>query len=363
MTANLELGQASSSLAEKELQARMREADNARRALNNGPGKDKKEKLRDACEGFEAMFIQKMWEGMRATLPQDGLMHGRDEKFWQGMYDQELGKSMAKSGGIGLADMMVAQLSRDLQDAGAVAASSRGRRPLDIQPAPLLTAAPQETPKAAVQAAPASTADIYSGAAEQPAAPEPVEAAQPANPVSTALEDLAGQVIITRTIRATTDKPSGIPVLPRDHPVVSGRPATRETNSEAAGTDPVTPYSAPVRTAWQPVSDNKAKPSVRQKNVTARDAHNVQPNAHPNVQPTARPAGQHASSGRSQLTPEAILTGGPELASTQAAQSAGKPLPTVASAQPRTSADLLKQQFSGQSAVGAAVESVPKGNS
>ncbi len=75
---------------------------------------EKEKKLREACEGFESIFIQKMWQQMRATLPQENPLVGREEKFWQSMYDQELAKEMASSGGIGLADMMYGQLSKNL---------------------------------------------------------------------------------------------------------------------------------------------------------------------------------------------------------------------------------------------------------
>ena len=66
----------------------------------------KAKKLREACEGFESIFIQKMWQEMRKTVPQNGMMHGKEEHYWQDMYDQELAKKMTSAGGIGLADMM-----------------------------------------------------------------------------------------------------------------------------------------------------------------------------------------------------------------------------------------------------------------
>ncbi len=75
----------------------------------------KRAKLRSASEGFEAIFIQRMWEQMRENVPKDGLMTSKDEKFWQSMYDQELSKSMASAGGIGLADMMMEQLDNTTQ--------------------------------------------------------------------------------------------------------------------------------------------------------------------------------------------------------------------------------------------------------
>lgn len=84
----------------------------------------KAKKLREACEGFESIFIQKMWQEMRNTVPKGGLLQGKEERFWQDMYDQELSKSMTSAGGIGLADMMYEQLSRNLVSASRSAAGS-----------------------------------------------------------------------------------------------------------------------------------------------------------------------------------------------------------------------------------------------
>ncbi len=115
------------------------------KALQNLAGSDesaeaKREKLREASEGFEAIFIQQMWEEMRASLPKDGLMSSsKEEQFWQGMYDEELAKSMASSGGIGLADMMMDQLEAGITDV-AVKPNSTRSNGLSIAPAPLLGA-------------------------------------------------------------------------------------------------------------------------------------------------------------------------------------------------------------------------------
>ena len=137
--------------------------DALRREMNTGPAKDKKQKLREACEGFESVFIQKMWEQMRATVPESSLMHSKDEKIWQGMYDQELSKKMAHAGGIGLADMMMSQLGKNLEEAAPKALNtSLKRQPIPIAPAPLFTEA--EMPD--VKQAPGATGGIYGAAAE-----------------------------------------------------------------------------------------------------------------------------------------------------------------------------------------------------
>ncbi len=172
-----------STLNEVEIKARQREIETSGTALNGTTDNAAKEKkLRTACEGFEALFIQKMWEGMRASLPKDGMITGsRDEKMWQSMYDQELGKSMASAGGIGLADMMMSQLSRNLQSASDVAAMTARRTPMDIEPVPLVSAPMAMDGGTATEAAKAEakplleTHDLYSEAAQDQLTPEAQE--------------------------------------------------------------------------------------------------------------------------------------------------------------------------------------------
>ena len=101
----------------------------AQLAQLRGPGSTlspeaKQKKLREACEGFESIFIQKMWQEMRKSVHQSSFMHSRDEQFWQDMYDQELAKKMTSAGGIGLADMMYEQLSSHLTSASKTTASA-----------------------------------------------------------------------------------------------------------------------------------------------------------------------------------------------------------------------------------------------
>ena len=78
-----------------------------------GAGVDKKDKeLKEACKGFEAMFLSMMYKEMRATVPEDKLFgESNGQKIFQDMRDSELMKNVADSGGVGLADMMYRQLS------------------------------------------------------------------------------------------------------------------------------------------------------------------------------------------------------------------------------------------------------------
>ncbi len=127
----------------------------------------KAKKLREACEGFESVFIQKMWQEMRNTLPKNGLLHGREEQFWQDMYDQELSKKMTSAGGIGLADMMYEQLSRNLVSASRSAAGLGRNAAFSPSAAPLLP----ETP-----AAPAAEQPVAAAATGVPAADRAADA-------------------------------------------------------------------------------------------------------------------------------------------------------------------------------------------
>ena len=70
-------------------------------------------KLREACEGFEAMFLSMMYKQMRATVPENDLFGKKSNaiEIFEDMRDTELMNVAAKSGGIGIADMMYQQLT------------------------------------------------------------------------------------------------------------------------------------------------------------------------------------------------------------------------------------------------------------
>lgn len=81
-------------------------------------------KLHAAATQFEGVFLQMVMSSMRDTVPQLSIF-GHDsasEQTWQGMLDDEYAQSMAKSGGLGLAQQLERQLrSRVLDDAAAEA--------------------------------------------------------------------------------------------------------------------------------------------------------------------------------------------------------------------------------------------------
>lgn len=67
--------------------------------------------LKVAAQQFEMVFLNMMLKTMREATPQDGMMDSEQTKMFTGMLDQQLAQEMSTRG-IGLADVMVRQLSR-----------------------------------------------------------------------------------------------------------------------------------------------------------------------------------------------------------------------------------------------------------
>jgi len=67
--------------------------------------------LKATAQQFESVFMNMMLKSMRDATPQDGMFDNEQTKMFTGMLDQQLVQNMS-SRGIGLADMMVKQLSR-----------------------------------------------------------------------------------------------------------------------------------------------------------------------------------------------------------------------------------------------------------
>jgi peptidoglycan hydrolase FlgJ len=82
------------------------------------PGPSAKQKLRKACTDFEAVFISKMWEQMRATIPKGGMLQSPQEEMYRSMFDREFTEKMAQDGGIGLGDMLYNQLKDKIKGGG-----------------------------------------------------------------------------------------------------------------------------------------------------------------------------------------------------------------------------------------------------
>jgi peptidoglycan hydrolase FlgJ len=71
--------------------------------------------LKAAAQQFETVFLNMMLKSMREATPQDGVFDSEQTKMFTGMLDQQLAQSMSASRGVGLAEIMVKQLSRNSQ--------------------------------------------------------------------------------------------------------------------------------------------------------------------------------------------------------------------------------------------------------
>ncbi|MBI5007593.1 MAG: flagellar assembly peptidoglycan hydrolase FlgJ [Nitrosomonadales bacterium] len=67
--------------------------------------------LKTVAQQFETVFLNMMLKSMREATPQDGVFDSEQTRMFTGMLDQQLAQSMADRG-VGLADIMVRQLSR-----------------------------------------------------------------------------------------------------------------------------------------------------------------------------------------------------------------------------------------------------------
>lgn len=76
--------------------------------------------LKSAAQQFEAVFVNMMLKSMRDATPQDGMFDNEQTKMFTGMLDQQLAQNISARG-VGLADVMVRQLSHQ---AGTTAANA-----------------------------------------------------------------------------------------------------------------------------------------------------------------------------------------------------------------------------------------------
>ncbi len=73
--------------------------------------------LREVCQKFEAIFIQSMFKGMRATVSDGGLLDkGLDTEIFEEMMDQEVARELAGTQSVGIAASLFEQLQKETPD-------------------------------------------------------------------------------------------------------------------------------------------------------------------------------------------------------------------------------------------------------
>jgi flagellar protein FlgJ len=75
--------------------------------------KESPEAVKEVAKQFESIFINNVLKSMREAKLADGAMDSDQSKFYNDMYDQQLAVHLSGSPGVGLADLIVKQLSHD----------------------------------------------------------------------------------------------------------------------------------------------------------------------------------------------------------------------------------------------------------
>ena len=78
--------------------------------LKGDAARDPSKAIRKTAEQFEAYFIQQMMKTMRESIEKSDLVDGGNMDMYQDLMDKEVSLSMAKRGGMGMADMLERQM-------------------------------------------------------------------------------------------------------------------------------------------------------------------------------------------------------------------------------------------------------------
>jgi soluble lytic murein transglycosylase-like protein len=83
------------------------------RSLAKAQESGSEDKIREAAQSFESLFINIMLQSMRKTVPEGSLFkQSPADRIYMGMFDQELSATLSKGDGLGLSPMIVQALER-----------------------------------------------------------------------------------------------------------------------------------------------------------------------------------------------------------------------------------------------------------
>ena len=86
--------------------------DNALKSVRNLAADKADPQLRAACTEMESLFVNYLLQEMRASIDKSGFISGgRAEEIFTSMLDVELSRRVSADGGIGLAAILLEQLS------------------------------------------------------------------------------------------------------------------------------------------------------------------------------------------------------------------------------------------------------------
>ncbi len=92
-------------------------------ALRQSARQNSPEALKGAAQQFEALFMNMMLKSMREATPQDGMFDSDQTRTFTSMLDQQLSQSLSTKG-LGLADVLVRQLSPKVREQAAARADA-----------------------------------------------------------------------------------------------------------------------------------------------------------------------------------------------------------------------------------------------
>jgi flagellar protein FlgJ len=95
---------------------------NGLEGLKSGVKADDPKAIRAAAQQFESLFTSMMLKSMREAKLSNGLGDSQEGDVYQDMYDQQIALKMSQGKGLGLADMLVQQLTRNRATRAAAAA-------------------------------------------------------------------------------------------------------------------------------------------------------------------------------------------------------------------------------------------------
>lgn len=101
--------------------------------LKNEARKESPEALKQVAKQFESIFLKMMLKNMRDAKLSDGIFDSDQSEFYQEMYDQQLAIHLSAESGIGLADMIVKQLSPEQSVTDKLALKDYFNKPVNIR--------------------------------------------------------------------------------------------------------------------------------------------------------------------------------------------------------------------------------------
>lgn len=104
-------------------------ADIQRQAKSNDP-----KALKAAAQQFEALFLQMVLKSMRDATPKEGMFDSEQSRMYESLLDSQMSQLMSSKKGVGLADVLVRQMTRQTAAASTSADGDARQMMLDLFP-------------------------------------------------------------------------------------------------------------------------------------------------------------------------------------------------------------------------------------